>query len=244
MRIIRAIVVVLILFFALVAFATGQGAENKPPLTLDQFFSAVGIGPVRISPDGQSVVIQTTRADWAKSIFRKDIWLYRELGAGHNSLIPLTQSEGDSNPQWSPDGRWIAFLSTREVKPAGPESSQTPAHIPQVYVIRADGGEAIRLTGGSEPVHAFAWSADSSQIFYATRIPWTKQQQDAYKREWHDAVQYRKSERGDLIRSVPVPHFAMTPSPPAPLPQRGEGRTAALNQEVARFGHRAAFAAN
>jgi dipeptidyl aminopeptidase/acylaminoacyl peptidase len=176
MRIIRAIVVVLILFFALVAFATGQGAENKPPLTLDQFFSAVGIGPVRISPDGHSVVIQTRRADWAKSIFRKDIWLYRELGAGHNSLIPLTQSEGDSNPQWSPDGRWIAFLSTREVKPAGPESSQTPAHIPQVYVIRADGGEAIRLTGGSEPVHAFAWSADSSQIFYATRIPWTKQQ--------------------------------------------------------------------
>lgn len=200
--------------------APAPSLAAKPPLNLEEFFSAVSIGPVRISPDGNSVVIQTTKADWAKNIFRKDLWLYRE-GRG---VIPLTQSEGDSNPQWSPDGRWIAFVSTREVKPAGPASSQTPAHIPQVYVIRLEGGEAVRLTGGSEGVHAFAWSADSRKIFYATRIPWTKEQQEAYKKEWHDVIQYRKSERGDLIRSVRVPDFSRPPSPPAPVPQGGQGR--------------------
>jgi dipeptidyl aminopeptidase/acylaminoacyl peptidase len=253
MRLIRATFGILIFIFAPVAVAAAQTPQRKPPLTLDQFFSAVRIGPVRISPNGRRVVIQTTRADWAKSIFRKDIWLYRDEGAGRGRLVLLTQSEGDFNPEWSPDGQWIAFLSTREVKPAGPASSQTPAHIPQVYVIRADGGEAIRLTGGSEPVHAFAWSADSRQIFYATRIPWTKAQQDAYKREWHDTVQYRETERGDLIRSVRIPGVQMPPSPLThrsavhPLPLAGEGqgvragddgRTAAFKMEVARTAYR------
>jgi dipeptidyl aminopeptidase/acylaminoacyl peptidase len=236
MRICR--VVAISLLIAPRCFAAPQTPNNKPPLTLDQFFSVVSIGPVRISPDGRYVAIQTTRADWAKSIFRKDIWLYREEGAGHGSLIPLTQSEGDFNPEWSPDGRWIAFLSTRELKPAGPESSQTPSHIPQLYVIRVDGGEAIRLTGGPEPVHCFAWSADSRRIFYATRIPWTKRQQDAYKREWDDTIQYRKSERGDLIRNVQVPSAI---SPPAPVPQPGQGMGKSEAQglkEVARTPYR------
>ena len=229
MRIVRAIPAFLLV--VQVSFAAAKTLNSNPPLTLDQFFSAVSIGPVRISPDGRSVVIQTTRADWAKSIFRKDIWLYRGEGGGRGSLIPLTQSEGDFNPEWSPDGRWIAFLSTREVKPAGPESSQAPAHIPQVYVIRVDGGEAIRLTGGSEPVHAFAWSADSREIFYATRIPWTKQQQDAYKREWHDTVQYRASERGDLIRRVRIPDAA--PRLGAPPQQLEVARTPYRVQQLA-----------
>ncbi|MGH9773154.1 MAG: hypothetical protein ACRD4Q_15890, partial [Candidatus Acidiferrales bacterium] len=94
---------VFILFAAALPAATAAPAA-KPPLTLTQFFSAASIGPVQISPDGRSVVVETRRADWAKSIFRRDLWLYR-AGAG---IIPLTQSERDFDPQWSPDGRWIA----------------------------------------------------------------------------------------------------------------------------------------
>ncbi len=191
---------VFVLFAAALPAAAAAPAV-KPSLTLTQFFSAASIGPVQISPDGRSVVVETRRADWAKSIFRRDLWLYR-AGAG---LIPLTQSERDFDPRWSPDGRWIAFLSTRQKEPAAPGSSHAPARVAQVYVIRADGGEAIRLTGGSEGVHSFAWSADSREIFYATRVPWTKQQKAAYKKEWHDVIQYRKSERGDLIRRVRLP---------------------------------------
>ncbi|MGH9446580.1 MAG: hypothetical protein ACRD3O_12745, partial [Terriglobia bacterium] len=254
MRTVRAISGIVFFLCVAVTSPAAPALKNKPPLTLGQFFSAVEIGPVRISPDGRSVAIQTTRADWTKSIFRTDIWLYRDSGTNHGSLIPLTQSEGDSDPEWSPDGRWIAFLSTREERPAGPGSPQAPAHVPQVYAIRADGGEAIRLTRGSEPVHTFTWSADSRQIFYVTRIPWTKQQQAAYKREWHDTIQYRKSERGDLIRRVQVPPAEMTPSPLTHLPRRvpplpqagegqgareaGEGRATVLQAEVARTPYR------
>lgn len=210
MRSFRSLLCAVFIFAA--TWPAARAAAAKPPLTLTQFFNAVSIGPVRISPDGRNVVIQTSRADWAKSIFSKDLWLYRE-GSG---LIPLTQSERDTSPQWSPDGRWIAFLSTREKSPAPPGSKAPAKRVSQVYVIRADGGEAVRLTSGSEAVHSFAWSADSREIFYSTRQPWTKAQEAAYKKKWHDTIQYRKSERGDLIRRVDLTAAGQA-NPPAPV---------------------------
>ena len=100
----------LVLFLALVpALAT-----DKPKLTLDEFFNFVGLTDVEISPDGRAVVIGTNRADWDQNIFRKDLWLYRDDSGGNGSLTQLTQSGHDSQPQWSPDGHWIAFLSERK----------------------------------------------------------------------------------------------------------------------------------
>src|SRR5580700_11592300 len=91
---------------ALLAFTSLAFAQGKPKLTLDEFFNSVSYKSVAISPDGNSVVIVTERADWNQKIFRDDIWLYR-----NDTLIQLTQSGHDSEPKWSPDGRWIAFLS-------------------------------------------------------------------------------------------------------------------------------------
>src|SRR6202790_1560257 len=95
------------------AFALIAAAQSKPKLTLDEFFNAVSFPALEISPDGNSVVIGTDRADWDQQIFRKDLWLYHDDGKS-GSLIQLTQSGHDTNPKWSPDGRWIAFLSERK----------------------------------------------------------------------------------------------------------------------------------
>src|SRR6266516_2034966 len=103
---IRGLVVLLLLLSVLPTHAT-----DKPKLTLDEFFNFVGFTDVKISPDGRAVVIGTLRADWDQSIFRKDLWLYRDDASGNGTLTQLTQSGHDAPPQWSPDGRWIAFLS-------------------------------------------------------------------------------------------------------------------------------------
>jgi dipeptidyl aminopeptidase/acylaminoacyl peptidase len=180
------------LFFC-AALAAAQ--TSNPLLTLDEFFNAVDIRSVRISPDGRAVAIETSRADWDANRFRSDLWLYRDEAGG--ALVQLTQSGHDRDPQWSPDGRWIAFLSDRD----STEKAEKPD---QVYVIALRGGEAVPVTRGDEKVHAFAWSADSRQIYFATRKPWSKDQQEAYQKEWKDVVQFREAERGDIISRIQV----------------------------------------
>ena len=173
-------------------------------MTLDEFFNAVDIRNVRISPDGHAVAIETARADWEGNRFRTDLWLYRDDGRG--SLIELTWSGHDHDPAWSPDGNWIAFLSDRESASAagehgGDEKSERPD---QVWVIALNGGDAFAVTHGEEKVHAFAWSADSRRIYFATRTPWNKEKQEAYKKDWNDVVEFRESERGDAIARVEI----------------------------------------
>jgi dipeptidyl aminopeptidase/acylaminoacyl peptidase len=199
--------------------------QPKPPLTLDEFFDSVSFAAVKISPSGDAVVIETVRPDWNGSRFRKDLWLYRAGSAG--ALLPLTQSGHDSNPKWSPDGRWIAFLSDRSApsQPAGAAAGLPAPETPsQIYLISVDGGEAFPLTALAEDVHAFAWSADSRRIYYAIRQPLATEQEQALKKQWQDVVRYRESERGDVIRSVDVPAlspangYERTEPAPAPAP--------------------------
>ncbi len=190
---------------ALVLFAVAAAAQTtKPLMTLDEFFNAVDIRSVKISPDGHAVAIETERADWEANRFRNDLWLYRDEGGG--SLIELTRTGHDRSPEWSPDGRWIAFLSDREAgetakKSGDDEKDEKPD---QVWVIGLNGGEALPVTHGEEKVHAFAWAPNSREIYFATRTPWTKEQQEAYKKDWKDVVEFRESERGDAITRMEI----------------------------------------
>jgi dipeptidyl aminopeptidase/acylaminoacyl peptidase len=191
-------------------------ADAKPKLTLDEFFNSVNYPSIAISPDGNSVVIAVERPDWDQKIFRTDLWLYRNTSNNasptDSALIQLTQSGHDTAPKWSPDGRWIAFLSER--KPPSEKDSDSDedkgknkdkndkGETAQIYLISPAGGEAIPLTKGEEEIHTFSWSSDARTIYFSTRNPWTKQQKDAYKKQWKDVVQYRTAERGDTIFSL------------------------------------------
>ena len=210
MKISKHLFLLTVVVSALLAFADG-----KPKLTLDEFFNSVDYPAIAISPDGNSVVIVVERPDWDQKIFRTDLWLYREGGMG-GSLIQLTQSGHDTDPKWSPDGRWIAFLSERKT-PSEKDSDSDDAkdkgknkdksdkgETSQIYLISPTGGEGIPLTQGEEEIHAFSWSADSRTLYFATRNPWTKAQKDEYKKQWKDVVQYRTAERGDTIFALDV----------------------------------------
>jgi dipeptidyl aminopeptidase/acylaminoacyl peptidase len=175
-------------------------AQSKPKLAIDDFFNSVSFNNIELSPDGNSVVFASERADWDQQIFRTDLWLYRDDA---KSLLQLTQSGHDSEPKWSPDGKWIAFLSERK-NPAGKgddsdSDKDKDDEVSQIYLISPGGGEAFAITQGEEDIHAFSWSANAQTIYYATRQPWTKQQKDDYKQQWKDVVQYRTAERGDTV---------------------------------------------
>jgi dipeptidyl aminopeptidase/acylaminoacyl peptidase len=177
-------------------------SSSKPRITLDEFFNAVDINTVALSPDGHMVAIATERADWEAERFRDDLWLWRDSDGG---LVPLTQSGHDSEPKWSPDGKWIAFLSDRDAESdRSDKEDDDKKGVNHLYLIPVGGGEAFPVTRGAEDVHSFAWSPDSKTLFFATRIPWTKKQRDEYKGHWKDVVRYREQERGDVISRITV----------------------------------------
>ncbi len=185
--------------------SSALAAAEQPKITLDEFFNYVEFSAVQISPNGNSVVVATDRADWDREIFQTDLWLYREGGPAGSSLTQLTQSGHESVPRWSPDGLWIAFLSERKSpagkQPRGRDGSKDSEDKPvaELYLISPNGGEAFPITFGDEAVHAFSWSPDSKTIYFATRTPRSKDQKDAYKKAWKDTLRYRAAERGDVI---------------------------------------------
>jgi dipeptidyl aminopeptidase/acylaminoacyl peptidase len=199
---------VLCLAIALSCFAPATcSSAAKPRLTLDEFFKAVDISRVSLSPDGHMVVIATSRADWDAERFREDLWLWRD---SDQLLIPLTQSGHDSEPQWSPDGKWIAFLSDRKFGNEDSSSKRDSSDaedkqgVKHLYLISVSGGEAFPVTQGEEDVHSFAWGPDSKRLYFATRTPWSKKQKDDYKDQWKDVERYREQERGDVISCIDV----------------------------------------
>jgi dipeptidyl aminopeptidase/acylaminoacyl peptidase len=219
-------VAVLVVSCALCIFAPIVLAQTKSKLTLDEFFNSVSFPTIALSPDGNWLVIGAERADWDQQIFRNDLWLYHDDGGGgagkiaadkNGSLIQLTQSGHDTEPKWSPDSHWIAFLSERKASAEKSDGSDSDSDgdakhkgrakakdgdTSQIYLISPTGGEAFPITTGDEDVHDFSWSADSRTIYFATRNPWTKTQKDDYKKEWKDVVQYRSAERGDTIYAL------------------------------------------
>lgn len=195
----RATIVVLgSLLLSFVLFAQ----DTKPKLTIDEFFNSVSFSDVKVSPDGNAVVFAAEKADWEQQIFRSELWLYRITGGG-GSLIQLTQSGHDSAPQWSPDGQWVGFLSERKgSSEKDGDAGDKDKEVSHLFLISPNGGEAFAISSGDEEVHAFAWAADSKAIYFSTRDPWSKEQNDAHKKDWKDVVRFRGDERGDVIYRI------------------------------------------
>ena len=94
----------------------------RNPLTPEDFFEVVSYRDVEVSPDGLAVAIETVRPDWQENRFRHELWLYRHGSGGKGSLVQITRSGYEHDPQWSPDSRWIAFLSDQSMAESGAAS--------------------------------------------------------------------------------------------------------------------------
>ena len=82
------------------------------------------------------------------------------------------------------------------------DSDDKDKEISQLFLISPNGGEAFGITSGNEEIHSFVWSPDSKAIYFATRQPLTKDQNEAHKKEWKDVIGFRTDERGDVIYRI------------------------------------------
>jgi dipeptidyl aminopeptidase/acylaminoacyl peptidase len=205
---------------ACLAGSTVLAQSALPPITLDEYFNTTSIDSSALSPDGETAVIATEAPDWKNNAFRDDLWLSSVSGG----LRPLTHGGSESSPQWSPDGRWIAFLSDRALpgESADPEgAANDDAKSSRIWIISVHGGEALPLYAEKLDVHSLAWSADGSAIYYSVTQPLSQEQQDAQKEEWKDVIRWREQNRGDLLlKQAVAPALAVALA--VPPPQHGD----------------------
>lgn len=151
--------------------AAAAAASTSTTPTIDQSLEMKSTANPEISPDGQRVVYELSRTNWEDNAFERDLWIADTVtGEGHQ----LTASKkSSSNAKWSPDGKWIAFLSDRPGQITG-----TPPDKKQIYVIAADGGEARQLTKAETGVNSLAWSPDSERLAFSAEDPEPKAMKD------------------------------------------------------------------
>lgn len=196
-------------------------AQTKPPITLDEFFSYVEINGLALAPDGSTAVIGTERADWKQNRFRDDLWIWR---AADNSLAPLAVTGHDSDPHYSPDGKYVAFLSNRPVIEDGEAAKDA---VERVWIAPVAGGGAFPLLRQRLSVDAYAWSGDGKSIFIAVQKPISTDAEQAEKQTWKDTVRWRDQRRGDDILAIRIADAAPTAkllmaSDAAPKPDAGK----------------------
>ena len=181
--------------------AASRAQDRKPTITLDEYINTTDIVGTSLAPDASAAVVATETPDWKASTYRRDLWLWTAQGG----LKPLTHSGTDQQPQWSPDGKWIAFLSDRA--PAGSadgDADGESTEFSRVWLISASGGEALPLYSEKLDVDAFSWSPDSSAIYFSAKSPLSHDQEDEQKDEWKDVVRWREQYRGDVLLKIAV----------------------------------------
>jgi dipeptidyl aminopeptidase/acylaminoacyl peptidase len=139
--------------------------------TIDQSLEMHSVASPHISPDGKHVVYEQTRTNWDTNAFDTDLWIADTMtGAAHRLTMP---SGSSNNAAWSPDGRWIAFVSARPG-----QLKDSPKDKSQLYLMPLDGGEAQQLTKMENGVNGFEWAPDSKRIAIAAEPPETKAMKD------------------------------------------------------------------
>ena len=137
-------------------------------ITIEDLYQMQFLSRPRVAPDGQRVAFVTTTIDASKHEYRSAIWVAPVDGSEAQRFTSGTANA--SSPEWSPDGRWLAFVSERESEATGKDAKKQGKDKPQIWVLPVTGGEARQLTfmehGASSPV----WSPDSKRLIFSAQV--------------------------------------------------------------------------
>ena len=152
-------------------------------ITIEDLYRFQILSRPRISPDGERAACVITTIHERKHAYQSSIWVIPTHGENMGEARCFTSRHANAgSPAWSPDGRWLAFISEREgeklPKDATREQKASKGK-PQLWIMPTDGGEARQITWMPHGVSAPAWSPDSRTIlFNAVVAPLDEENED------------------------------------------------------------------
>lgn len=151
--------------FTIVAPVMAQTTVKRHPMTLNDIFRVKAVADPEVSPDGKWVLYTVASMDLKKDRRTTDLWMVSWDGK-HDVQLTFGYDGSVSSPGWSPDGKYISFLSDRKGKVGGT----------QVWVLSRRGGEARQLTDVNKKlgeIKAYRWSADGRLLLLRVRTSGT-----------------------------------------------------------------------
>lgn len=135
----------------------GLAQAAPPPLDAPTMWKLQRVGSPALTPDGKFAIVTLTRYDMELNKGQTDLWRIPTAGGSAEQLTADPASE--SEPQVSPDGRWVLFSAKRDDDKAN-----------QLYVLPLGGGEARRLTNVPTGAGSAKWFADSQRVAFLSAV--------------------------------------------------------------------------
>src|SRR5215216_2637483 len=143
-------ILLLLLFVAAPAFA-------QRPMNARDLWSLGRVGNPVLSRDGRTVAYSVQRYDLNTFKSKTDIWVVPAAG-GEARRFVTSEKGSNSAPSWSPDGKQLAFVSSR-------------SGTAQVYVMPTTGGDARAITDAANGAGGpLVWSRDGSKILFTSGV--------------------------------------------------------------------------
>ncbi len=130
-------------------------APTRRAMTFDDLMAMQRISEAQISPDGRYVAYSVGTPEMDANRIERNIWVVSTSPG--NAPRQLTQTGHDTRPQWSPDGKKIAFLSSRD-------------GAPQIYLMGAQGGNAFKVTSLSTGADNEKWAPDGKSLAFTSNV--------------------------------------------------------------------------
>jgi dipeptidyl aminopeptidase/acylaminoacyl peptidase len=150
-----------------------RSKDGKKLLTGMDVLRIHGVGGVTLSPDGQRVAYTVSETSTEKDKEWKStthVWVAPISGGADQARQYTRGDKNANNPQWSPDGKYLAFLTNREK-----DAEQ------QVWFLWADGGEAWQVTTHKGGVSGFQFSPDGKKLLLLAQDQLSKEEEEKKK---------------------------------------------------------------